>query len=143
MGWVALAALTAGPVLAEEAVARFTVSAFVPKLVTLTALEAPALLELSESDVERGYKDVVATYEVWHNDPAGYLLRLAPRVGVTSYVAVQGPGVDVVLRDADVEIHQQFAERQQSVTLGFRFVLEPATPPGSYPLPVHVSAVPL
>jgi len=143
MGVVALAALLAGPALADQARARFTVSAVVPKRVTLTALEQPSELMLSVEDIERGYKDVFARYQVRHNDPHGYLLHLAPRIGLTRQIEVRGLAAEVVLGDADLAIRQASAGRLHDFELAFRFVLDPAARPGTYALPVHVTAAPL
>ena len=143
MGVVALAALLAGPALADQARARFTVSAVVPKRVTLTVLEQPAQLMLSVEDIERGYKDVSARYQVRHNDRNGYLLHLGPRVGLTRQIAVRGLAAEVVLGDADLAIRQASVGRLHDFELAFRFVLDTAAQPGSYALPVHVTAAPL
>jgi len=143
MGVVALTVLLAGPVLADQARARFTVSALVPKRVMLTALDQPAELMLSLEDIERGYKDVSTRYQVRHNDPHGYLLHLAPRIGLTRYVEVRGLATEVQLGDADLAIRQASAGRLHDFELAFRFVLDPAARPGIYALPVHVTAAPL
>jgi hypothetical protein len=143
MGVVALAALLAGPALADQAQTRFTVSAVVPKRVTLTVLEQPVQLMLSAEDIERGYKDVAARYQVRHNDPNGYLLHLAPRIGLTRHVAVHGLASEVLLGDEAVAIRQASAARLHDVELAFRFVLDDAVRPGTYELPVHVTAIPL
>jgi len=143
MGFVALAVLLAGPVLADQVRARFTVSAVVPKRVTLMALEQPAQLMLSVEDIERGYKDVSARYQVRHNNPHGYLLHLAPRIGLTRQIEVRGLAAEVVLGDADLAIRQAPAARLHDFELAFRFVLDPAARPGSYALPIHVTAAPL
>lgn len=143
MGVVALAVQLSGPVLADQARARFTVSAVVPKRVTLTALEQPAQLMLSLEDIERGYKDVFARYQVRHNDPHGYLLQLAPRVGLTRRIEVRGLATEVQLGDADLAIRQASAGHLHDFELAFRFLLDPAARPGSYALPVHVTAAPL
>ena len=143
MGVVALAVLLAAPVLADQAQTRFTVSAVVPKRVTLTVLEQPAQLVLSDSDIERGYKDVSARYQVRHNDRNGYLLYLAPRIGLTRQIEVRGLAAEVVLGDTDLAIRQASAGRLHDFDLAFRFVLDPAARPGSYALPVHVTAAPL
>jgi hypothetical protein len=143
MGVVALTVLLAGPALADQARARFTVSAVVPKRVTLTALEQPSQITLSVEDVERGYKDVSARYQVRHNDRNGYLLHLVPRVGLTRQIEVRGLAAEVVLGDTDLAIRQASAGRLHDFELAFRFVLDPAARPGSYALPVHVTAAPL
>ena len=143
MGVVALAVLLAGPAIADQAQTRFTVSAVVPKRVTLTVLEQPAQLTLSSEDIERGYKEVSARYRVQHNDPHGYLLHLAPRIGLTRHVEVRGLATDVELGDTDLAIRQASAGRLYEFELAFRFVLDPEARPGSYALPVHVTAAPL
>jgi hypothetical protein len=143
MGVVALAVLLAGPAMADQARARFTVSAVVPKRVTLTVLEQPSQLAVSAEDIERGYKDVTARYQVRHNDRNGYLLHLVPRVGLTRQIEVRGLAAEVVLGDADLAIRQASAGRLHDFELAFRFVLDPAARPGSYALPVHVTAAPL
>jgi hypothetical protein len=143
MGVVALAVLLAGPALADQARARFTVSAVVPKRVSLTTLEQPAQLVLSDEDIELGYKDVSARYQVRFNDRNGYLLQLAPRVGLTRQIEVRGLAAEVVLGDADLAIRQASVARLHEFELAFRFVLDPAARPGSYALPVHVTAAPL
>ena len=143
MGVVALAALLAGPALADQAQARFTVSAVVPKRVTLTVLEQPVQLMLSAEDIERGYKDVAARYQVRHNDPNGYLLHLAPRIGLTRHVEVRGLGAAIQLSDADLAVRQASVGRLHDFELAFRFLLDPAARPGTYALPVHVTATPL
>ena len=143
MGVVVLGALLACPALADQARARFTVSAVVPKRVTLTALEQPSRLMLSAEDVERGYKDVSARYQVRHNDPNGYLLHLTPRIGLTRQVEVRGVASGVLVGDEGVAIRQASAARLHDFELAFRFVLDPAARPGIYALPVHVTATPL
>ena len=143
LGVVALAALLAGPALADQAQTRFTVSAVVPRRVTLTVLEQPVQLMLSAEDIERGYKDVAARYQVRHNDPNGYLLHLAPRIGLTRHVEVRGLGAAIQLGDADLAVRQASVGRLHDFELAFRFVLDPSARPGSYALPVHVTAAPL
>jgi hypothetical protein len=111
--------------------------------VTLTALDQPAELSISEADLERGYKDVAATYRVSHNDRRGYLLSLSPRIGVTREVEVQGFDAAFVMREESVEIVQPGPPGSHELALGFRFVLDPSAEPGRYPLPVLVTARPL
>lgn len=140
---LALLAAVALPAAAEKDSARFTVSAVVPVRVTVTALDEPAELAISAADLERGYKEVAATYLVSHNDRRGYLLSLSPRIGVTREVEVQGLTAAVVMREESVEIVQPGPPGSRELALGFRFVLDPAVVPGRYPLPVLVDARPL
>ena len=140
---LALALATAAPVMAGEARASFTVSVVVPARVTLTALDQPAELAISTADLERGYKDVAATYRVSYNDRRGYLLSLSPRIGVTREVEVQGLDATLVMRGESVEVVRLGLPGSHELALGFRFVLDPAASPGRYPLPVLVTARPL
>jgi hypothetical protein len=135
--------LVAGPALADQQQARFTVAVTVPARVTLEALEPSGSITLSAEDVARGYKDVSASYRVRHNDRRGYLLQIAPRVGLARQVEVRGLGADVVLRDDTIEIHRPGAEFLQDLALEFRLLLDAAAQPGVFPLPVRLAVTPL
>ncbi len=141
---LALALATAVPAMAGQERASFTVSAVVPARVTLTPLDEPAELAISAADLERGYKEVAATYRVSHNDRRGYLLSLSPRIGVTREVEVRGLTTAFVVREESVEIVQGGGPPgSRELALGFRFLLDPGAVPGSYRLPVLVTARPL
>jgi hypothetical protein len=128
------------PAVAEQASARFTVSASVAQRVSLQAIDQPALLKVSREDIARGYKDVSARYEVRQNTGRGYLLSLSPRMGLASRVAVLGLDSTIELRDQSVEIYRNRPDRLERLFLTFRVVLDASARPGSYALPVHVSA---
>lgn len=140
---LALALATAVPAMAGQARTSFTVSVVVPARVTLTALDEPAEVAISAADLERGHMEVAARYRVSHNDRRGYLLALSPRIGVTREIEVQGLTGVWVIREESVEIVQAAPPGSRELTLGFRFVLDPAAVPGRYPLPVLVTARPL
>jgi len=140
---LALLAAASAPAAAERASARFTVSALVPQRVSLQAIDQPARLAVSSEDIARGYKDLSARYEVLHNTGHGYLLSLSPRLGLASRVEVMGLGGAIELRDQSVEIHRSRPSGRERLGLTFRFVLDADARPGSYPLPVHLSAAPL
>ncbi len=78
-----------------------------------------------------------------HNDRRGYLLQIAPRVGLARQIEVRGLGADVVMRDDTVEIHRPGAEFLQDLELEFRLLLHAAVGPGVFELPVQVAATPL
>jgi hypothetical protein len=131
------------PAAAEQASARFTVSAIVPQRVTLQAIDQPALLAVSSEDIARGYKDLSARYEVRHNTGHGYVLSLSPRLGLASRVEVLGLDSAIELRDQTVDLHRNRPSGLERLVLTFRFVLDATARPGSYALPVHVGAAPL
>lgn len=135
--------LVAGSALADQGQARFTVSATVPARVVIEPLEPSDRITLSAQDVARGYKDVAASYRVRHNVRRGYLLQIAPRVGLARQVQVRGLGADVVMRDDTIEIHRPGAEFLQDLELQFRLLLDATVRPGVFQLPVQVAATPL
>jgi len=128
------------PAAAEKASTRFTVSAFVPQRVSLQAIDQPALLTVSGEDIARGYKDMSARYEVRQNTGRGYLLSLSPRLGLASRVEVLGLDSAIELRDQTVDLHRNRPSGLERLVLTFRFVLNATARPGSYALPVHLSA---
>lgn len=144
LGSVLLFALVAGAgAHAETQRAGFLVSVTVPERVVLEAVEQPAQLTISEADLRRGYKDVSARYLVRQNTSKGWMLRLSPRLGVTQQVEIRGLSTDLVLRAESLEIHRAASRSREDFSLEYRFVLDPDARPGSYDLPVHVSASPL
>lgn len=123
--------------------ARFTVSAYVAPHVTLKTVSQPAELSVSGEDISRGYLDVAAVYRVQNNDPAGYMIRLAPRVGLASAIEVSGLASNVMVRDEVVEVLQPAALRAQELELRFRLLLDADAQPGTYAVPVYVAATSL
>lgn len=143
-GAMVLSALLVGArVCAETQQTQFLVRVTVPELAMVEALEQPGRLWLSTQDIARGYKDVSARYLVESNTGRGWLLRLSPRQGVTQRIEVRGLSGPVVLQDESVEIYRPRTRGPQDLALDYRFVLTGAAVPGSYELPVHVSATPL
>jgi hypothetical protein len=140
---VLLCALAVGlPVRAQQQV-QFAVTAVVPTRTVLTVIEEPAALALSDGDLQRGYKDVVARYRVSSNTAQGWLLCLSRRLGIAERIEVRGLSVDVVLEDSGVEVYQPRSSTPIDLELEYRLVLGPAARPGEYALPVHVSATSL
>jgi len=141
-GTILLAAALSNPASAGQGHARFTVGATVPVRVSLEIVEQPALT-LTDEDVARGYKDVSARYVVRHNDRNGYLIEFAPRGDVALQVEIHGLGADVVVRRAIVSVHQPGDAFLQDLSLQFHCVLDAASRPGTFELPVGVAATPL
>jgi hypothetical protein len=133
---VATTPLAAG---AGELRTQFSVTATVSPRASVEPLSQPAQLSISRVDVERGYVDVAAAYRVSSNDPSGYLVRLAPRTGLTRAVEVVGLSTPIVMTDQSVEVIQPAALRPQTLALRFRLVLNDKAVPGTYAMPVQVS----
>jgi len=130
--------LVAVPAAAREASAGLAVSVSVQPRASLEAVSLPARLTVSAEDVARGYVDLVATCRVRSNDRRGYILRLAPRAGLTRAIEVRGLGADVVLGEESVEIHHPAARPAQGLEFAVRFVLDPRATPGTYAMPLHL-----
>lgn len=144
LGVVLLLALVAGAAArADHPRATFLVSATVPERVVIEAIEQPTRLVISAEDVRRGYKDVSARYVVSQNTERGWMLRLAPRIGITRHIKVSGLSTEVVLHEETVEVHRPATSGREDISLGFQMVLHADAEPGTYHVPVHVSAVPL
>ena len=135
--------IACGPASAEQGQAHFAVAVTVPVRVVLEVIDQPAELTLSAEDIARGYKDVSARYRVRHNDRHGYLLQIAPRLGITSRIEVHGLGAEMALRDEVLDVRRPGEAFEQELTLEFRFVLHAAVRPGTFELPVNVAAAPI
>lgn len=143
-GALLLLALVAGTgARADTEQASFGVIATVRETVTLAVAAESATFSVSAADVRRGYKDISARYVIESNAGRGYLLRLAPRLGLAERIEVAGPAGALVLRDHDVEIYRPRASHSRNLVLDYRVVLAANVQPGSYELPVHVVATPL
>jgi hypothetical protein len=137
---VATTPLVAG---AGELRTQFSVTATVAARASVEPLSQPAQLSISQVDVERGYVDVAAAYRVSSNDPSGYMVRLAPRIGLTRSVEVAGLSTPIVMTDQVVEVVQPAARRPQRLDLRFRLVLAENAVPGTYAMPVQLSVATL
>jgi hypothetical protein len=141
--WIAaLMLFSAMPVtaLGGEVRAQFAVTAYVAPRASIENVAQPTQFSLSEGDIERGYVDLAAVYRVSSNSPAGYMVRLSPRVGLTRAIHVTGLATPVVVREDVVDVSQPAAPRPRELRLGFRLVLEEAAVPGTYSWPVQLQA---
>lgn len=124
---------------AGEARSQIAVTAYVPPRASLERIVQPAQFSISRDDISRGFIDLAAVYRVSNNDPAGYVVRLAPRVGLTRAIEVTGLATRVVMADDVVEVSQPAALRPQELRLGFRLLFDGSAVPGTYDVPVVVA----
>lgn len=140
-GTCALLALLAGTAAhAETRQAQFQVRVTVPPRITLSAIEEPVGLDLTPTDIARGYVDVSARYRVQSNTRRGWLLQFAPRSGLAERVEVRGLSSTVVVVREGVELYRAAPNGGEEFALAYRVVLRPDARPGRYALPVHLSA---
>ena len=144
LGAVLLLAVVAwGDARADDERATFFVSATVPACVTIEAVEHSARLVITDDDVLAGHKDVSVRYSVSQNTERGWVLQLSPRIGITQQVKVRGLSAEVVLRDETVEVYRPATAGREDISLDYRLMLDADAEPGTYDMPVHVSATPL
>lgn len=147
-GVLVLSLVLSLPAAAGEARASFAVSVRVPARAIVTAGESAGALHISAEDVARGYKEFASRYRVVSTGARGYLLQLAPRIGLARRVGIRGLGGEIVLGAAPLEIHRAATgcvDRgcTDEFEMALYVELDPATPPGRYPLPVQIEALPL
>jgi hypothetical protein len=95
----------------------------------------PVLVE--PSAVARGYVDVTRRYRLSTNAPERALLQMHPRLGLTEAIDVRVFGATLRLVDASLEV---LPAGRGPFEITYRLWLAPGVAPGTYPLPVQVSA---
>jgi hypothetical protein len=99
-------------------------------------------LEVTESDVSRGYVDIqdASRFSVSTNSRVGYLLEFHPVSHLFESVEVSGLGSPVQLgADGGAIVQRGPASPSLKHVLGFRFFLSPDTVAGNYPWPLLLS----
>jgi hypothetical protein len=120
--------------LADSASTRFLVSAQVAPRVSLQAQSWVQSLSVSAADLERGELELELGYRVASNDPRGYVLELAPRLGLAEVVAVEVDGTRAELTDTQLEFLQRDCGRCE-LRIRYRVRFREGLAPGDYPLP--------
>ena len=100
---------------------------------------APAAVEISPSDIERGYVESTATYRVRSNDPRGFLVQVRPRTARVEAVQLGGGAQSIALGDDGIELHRPWQAGAQEIMLRIRVRLDQLVRPGRMELPVHVT----
>jgi len=144
LGALLMLALVAGTeARAGDGNTRIAVTATVLETVTLVTVGSPTPLTVSEAEIRRGYKDVSVRYLIKSNGGSGYVLRLAPRLGLAKEIEVGGLSNPLVLGDREIEVYRPRAAQEVELVLDYRIVLAACVRPGSYESPVYVAATPL
>jgi hypothetical protein len=129
-------------VLADSAATLFVVSAqVVPRIQLLSEAERRSL-SISPADLARGELELELAYRVVSNDPRGFVLEVAPRLGLAELVEVRIEDTRAELTDLPLE----FLQRERGVRelrVRYRVRLREGLRPGEYPLPWRLSARPI
>ena len=137
--WAAAVALAVAS--ASTGAATLVVTAVVLPKASVTLAAAPAVLDITADDVRRGYVDAHAPLPLAMRSTSNRGMRLF--IGLRSahirQARVEGLGAPMHLPAAG-GFALLPAARERAVALQFRFYLDPATPPGTYPWPVQLEA---
>ncbi len=137
LGCLALLALGLGlPAHAQRAQVTVTASV-VPRTVVEAAV--PVAVQISASDIERGYVESTATYRVRSNDPRGFLMQVRPRTERVEAVRLGGHAQPIALGKDGIELHRPWQAGAHEVMLRMRVRLDQLVRPGRMELPVHVT----
>jgi len=132
---------------ARDAHSDFSVSVTVRAVANLTIKSAPAGLEISTSDLQRGFIDVAQPTQltVRSNSPSGFALDvLTVASPMVSSMVVEGLNSDLALgADGGTIVQRWDSPRAMNLSLKFRFTLASGLSPGTYPWPLRLTVRPL
>jgi hypothetical protein len=131
---------------AKEVHTDISVTATVRAVANIDLQSTPAALEISASDVRRGYIDVPQPTQliVRSNSPTGFSLDVLSVAPIFSAMVIQGLDSNTELGADGGSVVQRW-QRPQAINLSlrFRFALAPGVTPGIYPWPVRMAVRPL
>ena len=141
---LALSAHTASAGAAGAGAAHNTISlsATILPYHRLDVLRQAATLNVSRSDVERGYVDVpgATALRALSNDQKGFTVSFETRVNVFDRVTVAGLGAPLDLGNGGGAARYAYAGRETALELSYRFYLAAGLAPGNYPWPLLISS---
>ena len=140
-----LGVAAAFPAIAASQSAQMQVSVHVVARTILTVEQQPETVEITASDVARGYLDIpnAVALRIRSNAANGYALRFASLDATFTRAEITWDNiVFVIIREA-VGLTQPYQRGLTSGLMRVRLFLAPATVPGSYPWPIQVSAASL
>lgn len=126
----------------ESTTASFTVSARVAPRAAIQSLAGEDRLAVTGADLARGEVEVELAYRATSNDPRGFVLEVAPRLGFADAVVIELAGAQAVLTDTQLEFPQRDCVRCE-LRIRYRVRLREGLAAGEYPLPWQVSARPI
>src|SRR5271155_1372168 len=131
---------------AKEVHTELSVTATVRAVANIDLQSTPAALEISATDVRRGYIDVPQPTQlvVRSNSQEGFALDVLTVAPIFSALRIQGLESNTELGADGGSVVQRW-QRPQAINLSlrFRFSLAPGVTPGVYPWPVRITVRPL
>jgi hypothetical protein len=131
---------------ARDVHSDFSVSVIVRPVANIELQSAPTGLDISATDLRRGYVEVMQPTQVTvrSNSPNGYALEVLTVAPLLSSMIVEGLNSELALGAEGGTIVQRWQKPQAvNLSLKFRFELAPGLSIGSYPWPVRLAVRPL
>ena len=131
---------------ARDVHSDFSVSVTVRPVANMEIQSAPAGLEISAADLQRGFIDVAQPTQltVRSNSASGFALDVLTVAPMLSSMAIAGLNSDLTLGADGGTIVQRWQRPQAlNLSLKFRFGLAPGLAAGKYPWPVQLRVRPL
>ena len=119
--------------------ANFGVSALVIAHTWIEPVDEPAIIMLTEAELEQGYKELDLHYRVHTAGTSRYLLNIAPRTGFADLIRIDGLGGLVELGEMDVTVLQEATSNVSELRLRLRLELSSGLAAGHYPMPLRLS----
>ena len=119
------------------------VNAVVLARTQLKPLRQPAMLVVTEADVQRGYVEVssASLFEIWNNNPAGCVVTFSSTDFPLREAVVTVMGREIIVNPTGGMIVIPVRGRQQ-IALNYRFFLTNEAQPGTYAWPLSISVNP-
>ena len=139
---IATFVILAVPVYADSASATMAISVQVIGRTLLTVAQRPSSVEVTQSDVQRGYIDVPAAvaFQVRSNAREGYSLQFEPVSGPFAQAKVTWENSTAVVGSDGSWLTHGYQQGTTAGRLDVRLVLAPDATPGSYSWPVSFAA---
>ncbi len=140
-----LVILAASQLFAGSASAPMHVSVNVMARAIVTVDSVPAAVEVTGSDIARGYVDVIApvVIRVRTNSRAGYLLQAEQQSPDFKMVELSFGDATMSVAGTETWISRPYVQGNDVIAMHVRVHLVASAQAGSYPLPISFSARPL
>ena len=122
--------------------ASLTVSVEVLARTILTVDSQPSSVEITDSDVARGYVDLPQSviFHVRSNAANGYTVQFQPLAGPFSRADINWGNALATVGSDGAWLSQPYRQGTTTATFSVRLTLAPGTQPGSYAWPVRFDA---
>jgi hypothetical protein len=131
---------------AKDVRTEFAVTATVRAIANIELQSAPADLQISAADLQRGFVEVAQPTQliVRSNSQSGFALEVLTVAPMLSSMTITGLDSDLSLGADGGTIVQRWRQAQAvKLSLKFRFALAPGLKAGDYPWPVRLAVRPL